>query len=58
MIKVFLAFIVFTGLIAGSIDSFRKISGKQRWELTKLVAFSAGCSIISIVILTIVVLVF
>jgi hypothetical protein len=52
MIKAFLAFIVFTGLIAGSIVSLRQISGKQRWEFAKLVAFSATCSIISIIILT------
>jgi hypothetical protein len=51
MVKGFLAFILFTVLIAGSIASFRQISGKQRWELAKLVAFSAGCSIISLMIL-------
>ena len=51
MIRMIFVFVLLTVLIAGSISSFRTISGKERWELAKLLAFSAGCSIIALMIL-------
>ena len=58
MIRMIFVFVLLTVLIAGSISSFRTISGKERWELVKLLAFSLACSIISFIILVGIVVVF
>jgi hypothetical protein len=58
MSKLVLAFIVFTALFWFGIEIFRKMSGKEKWKLTKVVTYSALCSILAISTLTLIVILF
>lgn len=56
--KGIVAFVLLTAIIAGCTLGFRSLAGKEKWELVKLLAFSAGCSIIAVMILTVIVILF
>jgi hypothetical protein len=58
MSKLVLAFIIFTALFWFGIEVFRKMSGKEKWKLTKVVAYSTLCSILAIATLTLIVILF
>jgi hypothetical protein len=47
MIKIVLGFlIVFASFFVG-IQAFRNLSGKEKWALTKLVAYSILCAVLT-----------
>lgn len=58
MIRVYLAFVIIAILIGFGITAFRQMSGKEKWDLTKTIAFSVGCSILSLCILVTLVVLF
>lgn len=58
MVKMILAFLVLTVLIAGGISLFRSLSGKDQWKLTKIVFYAIMCSAIAVGLLTAVVVLF
>jgi hypothetical protein len=58
MIRIILAFVILAVLIGFGITAFRQMNGKERWDLTKTVAFSLVCSILSISILVTLVVLF
>ena len=58
MIRVYLAFIILALLIGFGITAFRQMNGKERWDLTKTVAFSVVCSILSLCVLLALVVLF
>lgn len=58
MIRMFLIFLAMTTGIAGLILLFRQMTGKEKLETLKVVAFSAGCSIIALLILFFIVIAF
>ena len=58
MIKVFVAFIVLVGLFWFGIAAFRKTTGRQRWRLTKIAAYSILCSVLAIAVMTSIVILF
>lgn len=51
MAKAIMFFVIFTALIAAIILLFQSATGKQKIDAVKVLAFSAGCSIISLLIL-------
>lgn len=48
MIRVILAFVVVFGLFFFGIRAVRDMTGKERWELTKLLTYSAFCAILTL----------
>ena len=51
MIRVVLAFAVIFGLFFFGIRAVRDMTGQERWELTKLLTYSAVCAILTLVFL-------
>lgn len=58
MIRVFLAFFVLTALFWLGISAFRKTTGKEKWQLTKIAAYSILCSVLALVVLISIVILF
>jgi divalent metal cation (Fe/Co/Zn/Cd) transporter len=53
VIKIILGFlIVFAGFFIG-IAAFRNLSGKEKWQLTKLVIYSIICAVLTTLALTV-----
>jgi len=47
MIKIVLGFmLVFAGFFVG-IQAFRSLSGREKWQLTKLIAYSIMCAVLT-----------
>ena len=58
MIRVVLAFAVIFGLFFFGIRAVRDMSGKERWEITKLLTYSTVCAILTLVFLIALVVLF
>ncbi len=44
MFKILLAFIFLSAIIGLVINTVRKMTGKEKWQLTKLIGFSILCA--------------
>ena len=58
MIRVFLAFFVLSALFWVGITAFRKTTGKEKWQLTKITACSILCAVLSLAVLISIVILF
>jgi hypothetical protein len=58
MIKMLMAFFVAFGIFYIGIPTYRNLSGKDKWDLTKLFFFSIMCSILAIILLVFFVVLF
>ena len=58
MIKITLAFLIAFVICYVGIKSFRDLTGKDKWALTKLLAYSTMCASTAIVLLVLVVVLF
>lgn len=58
MIKIILAFLVAFAICYFGIKSFRDLTGKNKWALTKLVGYSTLCAVLAIAILVSIVIIF
>jgi hypothetical protein len=58
MIRLWLAFAVFAVLIHFGITAWRKMEGKERWTLTKSIAYSIIVSLAAVMLMTVFVIVF
>ena len=58
MIKILLNFLILSFAIGLGIRAFRHLTGKEKWNLTKLVAYSVSCAILAVVILVVIVFLF
>jgi hypothetical protein len=58
MIRVFLAFLILTALFWFGIAAFRKTTGKEKWQLTKIAAYSILCSVLALAVLITIVILF
>ena len=58
MIKSLFMFAAFALLFAVAIYLFREMTGKERWEIIKIVGYAALCALISLAFLATVVVVF
>ena len=51
MIRVFLAFLVLSAIFWFGIAAFRKTTGREKWRLTKIAAYSILCSVLASTVL-------
>jgi hypothetical protein len=58
MIRALLIFFGLTGAIMLTITAIRQMTGKELWSTTKTLAFSAGCSLLAMIILVGIVILF
>jgi hypothetical protein len=58
MFKLILAFAILAALIHFGITSWRSLSGKDRWTLTKSLGYSTIVSLLAVVVMTILVILF
>jgi hypothetical protein len=58
MIRVFLAFFVLVAVFWFGLAAFRKTTGREKWRLTKIAAYSILCSALALTILTSIVILF
>lgn len=56
--KIVANFFIVWGLVMLGVIAFRTMTNKERWTLFKTVAFSAGCAILALVVLTTIVIIF
>ena len=58
MIKIILAFLVVFGVCYFGIKGYRNLSGKDKWALTKLLGYSILVASLTLVIMTVIVILF
>ncbi len=58
MSKIVFTFIVLATLIGLSINSVRKMTGKEKWALTKTIAYAIICSLLAIATMLSIVILF
>lgn len=58
MIRVILAFVILAALIHFGITSWRSLTGKERWALTKTLSYSIIVSLLAIVVMMFIVVLF
>jgi hypothetical protein len=58
MIRLWLAFAIFAVLIHVGITAWRKMEGKERWSLTKSIAYSILVSLLAVLVMTVIVILF
>lgn len=58
MIRFLLAFLAIFGLFYFSINAFRHLTGREKWDLTKLVTYSIMCAVLTIITLSLIVIAF
>jgi hypothetical protein len=58
MIRLWLAFAILVVLIHLGITAWRKMEGKERWTLTKSIAYSILVSLLAVLAMTVIVILF
>jgi hypothetical protein len=58
MIRLWLVFAILAVLIHLGITTWRKLEGKERWTLTKSIAYSILVSLLALLVMTILVILF
>ncbi len=58
MIKIILAFLLLSVAVGMVITAVRNMSGLEKWQLTKVVAYAIMCALLATVLLVVTVLVF
>jgi hypothetical protein len=58
MIRVILIWLMLSVAVGIGITAFRSLSGSEKWELTKIVAYATMCSLVAVVLLGILVVLF
>ena len=58
MIRAILYWLVLSVVIGAGITVFQQLSGKEKWQLTKIVAYATMCGLLAIVVLAFIVVLF
>ena len=58
MIKMFTMWLILSVAVGFGIMAVRQMSGKEQWQLTKLLAYAPMCSLVAVVLLAGLVVVF
>ena len=58
MARMILMWLLLSGAIGFGIAAFRQLSGKEQWQLTKLLAYATMCGLVAVVLLAFLVLMF
>jgi hypothetical protein len=51
MIKMFTMWLILSAAVGFGIMAVRQMSGKEQWQLTKLLAYATMCSLVAVVLL-------
>lgn len=58
MARMILGFVILWACVVVGITAFRSLTGKEKWELVKLLTFTGACAIIAFVLLMALVILF
>lgn len=58
MVKGIFAFLAIAALVAIGIEGFRYMTGRERWEVAKVIGYASLCSLIALVVLSVFVILF
>lgn len=58
MIKMLMLFVALTVIFGITIAGWRRLNGQEQWRLTKLVAYSIMCMLLTVVVMVISVILF
>lgn len=58
MIRLWLVFAIFAVLIHFGITTWRKMEGKERWTLTKSIAYSILVALLTVLVMAVIVILF
>ena len=58
MIRLWLAFGIIAVIIHFGLTAWRKMTGKERWTLTKSVSYSIIVSLLAVMVMTVIVILF
>ena len=58
MIKILLSFLIAFGICFFGIKGYRDLTKKDKWALTKLIAYSTLCALLAIAFLILIVILF
>lgn len=58
MIKMLFAFLFFSVAFAIGIEAFRRLSGKEKWQVVKLLGYASVCAFVTIMFLSGIVILF
>jgi hypothetical protein len=58
MIRIFLIFLLITAAFWFGIAAFRKTTGREKWQLTKIALYSILYSVLAVTVLTSIVILF
>lgn len=58
MIRLYLVFFVLFAVFYFGIPAFRKLTGKEKWDLTKTLVYSIICSLLAVVTMMAIVVLF
>lgn len=58
MIRMLIVFFGLTGAFMVGIAAFRALSGKEKWDLTKIALYAIMCSLLSLAVLVGIVILF
>jgi hypothetical protein len=58
MIKIFTMWLILSAAVGFGIMAVRQMSGKEQWQLTKLLAYATMCGLVAVVLLAGLVIVF
>jgi hypothetical protein len=58
MVNAILVFLLLFGAFFTGIHMFRDTTSEEKWQLTKLVAYSTMCAVLTVVVLVLFVMVF
>jgi hypothetical protein len=58
MIRIWLAFAVVAAIIHFGITAWRNMTGRDRWSLTRTAAYSILVSLLTVLVLTVIVILF
>jgi hypothetical protein len=58
MIRIWLAFAILAVLIHFGITAWRNLNGKERWTLTKSIAYSILVALLAVLVMSVIVILF
>ena len=58
MIKIIVVWVLLAVLLAVGFMSWRRLSGKEQWHLTKIIAVATMCSLAAVMLLVLIVMLF
>lgn len=58
MIRAFIAFLIVFGIMYVAIPSYRNLTGREKWDMVKLISYSVLCGVLSVLVLSVIVILF